>query len=174
MTLIIISGVPGTGKSALSNKIGLEFSIPVFSIDLVKAFFLKNGLAENGWEFVRGKGYQLLADLAENQLRLKQTVIVEGVFARKEFRTLVINVAKKVNANLTIIECICSDQELHKKRILNRKRNIDGLPEISWEFVQKIKAINIEWDTEHLIIDSINNLEDNFLLVKTHLGLPKN
>lgn len=35
-TLIIISGLPGTGKTTLSKKIGEEFGLPVFSMDEIK------------------------------------------------------------------------------------------------------------------------------------------
>lgn len=169
MVLIIISGVSGTGKSSLSNKIGLELSIPVFSIDLVKAFFLKTGLAENGWETVREKGYQLLADFAEYQLKLNQSVIVDGVFARKEFRTQQLDIAKTHNAKLKIIECICSDEETHKRRVLNRKRNIEGLPEIEWDYVKKVEQIITKWEGEHLILDAMTSIEENYLLAKKYI-----
>ncbi|MBK6565947.1 MAG: AAA family ATPase [Saprospiraceae bacterium] len=169
MTLIIISGVSGTGKSSLSNKIGHELSIPVFSIDLIKAFFLKTGLAENGWETVREKGYQLLADFAENQLKLNQSVIIDGVFARKEFRTRLLDIAKTHNAKLKIIACICTDQDTHMQRILNRKRNIEGLPEIEWDYVKKVKETFTEWKDEHLTLDALSTIEENYLLAKKYI-----
>lgn len=169
MKLIIISGVSGTGKSSLSNKIGQELSIPVFSIDLIKAFFLKTGLAENGWEAVREKGYQLLGDFAENQLKLNQSVIVDGVFARKEFRKRLLDIAKTYNAKLRIIECICSDQETHKQRVLNRKRNIEGLPEIEWTFVIRVQETFTKWEDEHLTLDALFPIEENYLLAKKYI-----
>jgi predicted kinase len=169
MTVIIISGVSGTGKSTLSNKIGEELSIPVFSIDLLKAFFIRTGMAENGWDSVRDKGYLLLADIAENQLKLKQSVIVDGVFARKEFRTMFLNIAKSQKSNFKIIECICSNLETHRQRILNRDRNIKGLPEIEWNYVKRVKEIFIKWEEEHLTLDSLNSVDENYLLARKYI-----
>ncbi|MFN0277810.1 MAG: AAA family ATPase [Pyrinomonadaceae bacterium] len=170
ITLVIISGVSGSGKSSLSNKLGHVLSIPVFSIDLLKAFFIRTGLAENGWDTVRAKGYQLLGDLAENQLKLNQSVIVDGVFAREEFRTRLLGIAKTYNAKLKIIECICSDQETHKQRVLDRNRNIEGLPEIEWIHVMKVKDTFINWDGEHLTLDALHSIDENYLLAAKYIA----
>lgn len=168
-SLILFSGVSGTGKSTLSNKIGAELSIPVFSIDLIKAFFLKSGLAKNGWDKLRFKGYQLLVDLAESQLRLNQSVIVEGVFARIEYRELVLEVLKKYDIDLKVILCICSEEKIHKQRVANRKRNIEGLPEINWEYVKMVNENYIDWHLDHLTLDCLNSIEENSVLAKKYI-----
>lgn len=169
MLLIVFSGVSGTGKSTLSNIIGEEHGIPVFSIDLIKAFFLKVGFAKDGWPLVREIGYQLLISLADSQLKLGQSVILDGVFARQEFRAPLFEMAERYKATLRIIECVCSDPEIHECRVLNRKRLIEHLPPIDWLYVQTVKKVFVNWEMAHLILDSANSVDENISSVRSYI-----
>jgi hypothetical protein len=68
---------------------------------------------------------------------------------------------KKHNAQFFVIECICSDIKVHKERLIIRKRNIEGWPELSWNDVLDVKARYETWEDNGLILDSIDNFQAN-------------
>ncbi|MEK7382781.1 MAG: hypothetical protein AAB262_05780, partial [Elusimicrobiota bacterium] len=68
--LVVFSGLPGAGKSALAEAAGRALGIPVFAKDWLEATVLSCGLT-GGKENV-SVGYELLTMLAERQLRLSQ------------------------------------------------------------------------------------------------------
>ena len=80
------------------------------------------------------------------------------------------DVARRHNANVKIIECICSNQDLHRERTICRKRNIEGLPEIEWEYVKKVEKIFSKWEDEHLTLDSLHPFDENCLLAKQFIA----
>src|SRR5215510_11086983 len=80
MKLIVFSGLPGTGKSALAEAVGTELGIPVFAKDWLEATLLRSKAVPGETEKQLGSvGYDLLTVLAERQLSLEQSVILDSV-----------------------------------------------------------------------------------------------
>src|SRR5512139_2580399 len=136
MQLIVFAGLPGTGKSSIAEAVARELSIPVFAKDWLEATLIRCELkpAENGpplgWA-----GYQLLTTLAERQLQLGQSVILDSVAStvsiRAEWRAL----AQAYQAEWHVIECTCSDIATHRDRLGGRQRGIPGWHELDWSEV---------------------------------------
>jgi len=55
---------------------------------------------------------------------------------------------------LKIIECICADEAVHRRRIEARVRKIDGMPEITWARVLERRAEYEAWTDKRLILDT--------------------
>jgi predicted kinase len=131
MKMILFSGLPGTGKSALAESLGADLGIPVFAKDWLEAVLLRNGLkqtlADKPFGFV---GYELLSVLAERQLTLKQSVILDSVASPLAVRIRWRQLADQYKANWRVIECICSDEALHHARLSQRQRSIPGRHEL--------------------------------------------
>ena len=80
MQLIIFSGLPGTGKSALAETVGRNLGMPVFAKDWLEATLVRSGLKPGVEDKALGfAGYELLTILAERQLMLGQSVILDSV-----------------------------------------------------------------------------------------------
>jgi predicted kinase len=71
-------------------------------------------------------GYELLTVLAERQLILGQSAILDSVAASQSIRRTWSRLAGRYEADFRVIECICSDEALHRSRLKGRKRNIPG------------------------------------------------
>lgn len=166
MKLIIFSGLPGTGKSALAEALGRELGIPVFAKDWLEATLLRSKLVPAETEKQLGSmGYDLLTVLAERQLSLGQSVILDSVASTGSIRNTWRELRKKYGADWRVIECICSDIAVHRSRLEQRQRNIPGWHELQWSEVEFVQSYYALWDEERLIVDSINAVDQNILAV---------
>src|SRR4051794_22796098 len=81
MQLIVFSGLPGTGKSSLAEAVGRQLAIPVFAKDWLEGVLVRCQLqpASAAASSLGYASYELLTTLAERQLRLGQSVILDSV-----------------------------------------------------------------------------------------------
>lgn len=169
MKLIIFSGLPGTGKSTLAEAIGRDLGIPVFAKDWLEAALLRSKLKSTCEDKSLGfAGYELLTILAQRQLMLNQSAILDSVAAVKTLRTTWQELAKQNYANYYVIECICSDESIHRARLRERQRNIPGWHELEWSEVERVKGYYSAWEGERLVLDMVNPFNENFLKAKTY------
>src|SRR5512138_3225043 len=111
MKLIIFSGLPGTGKSTLAETMGRDLGIPVFAKDWLEAALVRNGLNPIVQsDPPRSVGYELLTVLAERQLMLGQSVILDSVAGSQTIRSTWCRLSEQYAADWRVIECVCSDE----------------------------------------------------------------
>lgn len=159
---ILFSGLPGTGKSSLAEAVGQELKIPVFTKDWLEANLVTSGLVSTNNDSLLGfAGYNLLTLLAERQLQMKQSVILDCVASTESIRGTWRDLVLRFNAMWLVIECICSNEAIHRERLCERKRGIPGWYEIEWKDIEKIKSYFAPWNESHLIVDAINPYESN-------------
>ena len=166
MKLIIFSGLPGTGKSALAEAAGRELGIPVFAKDWLEAVLLRSKLVPAETEKQLGSvGYDLLTVLAERQLSLDQSVILDSVASTESIRNIWRELGKKYNADWRVIECVCSDIALHRARLEQRQRHIPGWHELQWADVEFVRSYYAPWHEERLMLDAIQPVNTNIRTV---------
>ena len=61
---------------------------------------------------------------------------------------------------MRVIECICSDDPLHRRRLAGRNRGL-ALPEPSWDNVQRRRLEWAPWREACLRLDAVEPLERN-------------
>ncbi|MEH1865891.1 MAG: AAA family ATPase [Nostoc sp.] len=165
MKLILFSGIPGTGKSTLSEEIARILHIPVFSLDWILGAMLLSQLRVQQEGFYVTTAEALLTMLIQRQLMLGQSAILDTpantVAQRKRWQDL----AQSHNAEFYGIETICSDMELHRRRVEGRKRGIPGWHDtVSWSHVERMRLKSEVWtddEGEHLTIDAVHPLNEN-------------
>jgi predicted kinase len=150
-TLIVLAGLPGSGKSMLAEGVSRALSIPLFSIDPIEAAMWCGGLKKDQTGIA---AYEVAIALADEQLRLGHSVIVDAVNPVEAPRAAWRSVAAKYRAGLKIIECICADETIHRARIEARRRNIPGMPEITWARVLERRAEYEPWTDARLTLDT--------------------
>jgi predicted kinase len=155
--LMLVSGLPGSGKSTVADGLSRSLSIPVFSIE---AAMWRNGIARDQTGIA---AYEVAAALADEQLRLGHSVIVNAVNPIEAPRQGWRNLAAKYRADLKIIECVCVNETTHRQRIETRIRNIEGVPEIPWSRVLEGRAEYEPWTGERLTLDTSDDPPEQLL-----------
>ena len=158
--LIVLSGLPGSGKSTLAEGLSRTLSLPVFSVDPIEAAMWRSGLAKAQTGIA---AYDVAIALADEHLRLGHSVIVDAVNPVEAPRAAWRKLASKYQADLKIIECICADETVHRRRIEARVRNIDGMAEVTWARVIERRAEYQAWTDRRLTLDTSIDAPESLL-----------
>ncbi|QWG23237.1 ATP-binding protein [Bradyrhizobium sediminis] len=151
MQIIVLSGLPGSGKSTLAEGLSRTLSMPVFSVDPIEAAMWRSGLAKQSTGIA---AYDVAIALSDEHLRLGHSVIIDAVNPVDAPRAAWRNLAVKHRAGLKIIECVCADEAVHRRRIEVRVRNIEGMPEVTWNQVLERRAEYESWSDARLVLDT--------------------
>jgi len=166
--LVVVSGLPGAGKSAVADALGRRLGAAVLSVDPIEAAIWRCGIPPS---FETGvAAYEVVAVLAEHQLRLGMTVIADAVSSIEVARQMWRTAARRAEAQVRVIEVVCSDVSLHRERLANRVRGIDGFPEPSWDEVLARRDEWQAWTVDRLVLDSVLPLADNVELAVDYLA----
>jgi predicted kinase len=150
-TLIVLSGLPASGKTVLAESLSRALSIPIFSIDPIEAAMWRAGLdkTETG-----AAAYEVALALADEHLRLRHSVIVDAINPVEAPRAAWRNLAAKHRVTLKIIECVCSDETMYRQRIESRVRSIAGTHELTWARLLQRRAEYEAWTDPRLVLDT--------------------
>ncbi|MBB5790812.1 AAA family ATPase [Jiangella mangrovi] len=138
--VVVFTGLPGTGKSTLADRVAVAMGAPSFAGD-----WLLGALAPHG--VLRGldrKTYlrlytDLLTTLITRQLLLGQSAVLDCLVDDEtvdRWRTL----TTEHQARLVVVECRCGDVTVHRRRIEGRVRGIPGWHEVDWAHVERMRA----------------------------------
>ncbi len=116
--LVVMAGLPATGKSTIAEVIGNRLGLPVLSVDPVEAAILSAGIDS---EQPTGLAAYLVAEaMAEGVLASGRGVVIDAVNAVEPAREQWVKLALRQEATLRFIEVVCSDPELHRERLASR------------------------------------------------------
>jgi len=174
MKMIVFSGLPGTGKSALAESVGRELGIPVFAKDWLEATFLQCELVPANKEKSLGSaGYELLTLLARRQFMLGQSAILDSVASTESIRSAWKQLSVEYDALWYVIECICSNENIHRARLKTRQRHIPSWHELEWSDVERVKNYYAPWKESRLILDAVDPFDENLEKVFNWLKIKK-
>jgi predicted kinase len=144
----------------LAEGLSRTLSMPVFSVDPIEAAMWRSGLAKAQTGIA---AYDVAITLADEHLRLGHSVIVDAVNPVEAPRASWRHLAAKYRAELKIIECVCTNEAVHRQRIEARVRNIAGMPDIKWDRVLERRAGYEAWADERLMLDTSVAAPDSLL-----------
>jgi len=159
--VIAFTGLPGTGKSTLAEYVGRSFKTPVFAGDWLMGALKPSGvLGCLDRATYLAMYYNLLETLITRQLVLGQSAIVDCLI-NDEIAARWHDNAARHGAGLFIVECVCTDVDLHRSRVAERTRDIPGWHEIGWDHVERIRMEYPPLTANHVTVDAINPVESN-------------
>lgn len=167
-SIIVVSGLPCTGKSTTSEFIAKTFGMPIFSVDPIEAAMWRSGLQPGHETGVAA--YEVAAALAEEHLKLGQSAVIDAVSPIEWSRIRWRQIAEQYDVRMIVIETICPDLELHRQRVERRVRSIPGMAELTWEMVEERRREWEPWDDERLVVDSRQELAEIRQLVAQYIA----
>lgn len=145
--LFILSGLPGSGKSTLSQFLARKYKIPYLRIDTIE-----QGLRDLCHINVVAEGYELSYRIAAEYLKLGFHVIADSCNPISLTRMAWETVAKNNHSDFINIEVVCSDKNEHRQRIETRMTEIENLKSPTWEDVEN--RIFHPWESERIVVDT--------------------
>jgi len=144
--LIVFSGLPGVGKTAIARELARAIGAMHLRIDSIEQALRRTGYR------VEGEGYDVAYAVAEDNLRLGRTVIADCVNPWPLTRDAWRSVAERAGVAVLDVEIICSDAAAHRHRVELREPDIAGHALPTWQDV--VERDYHAWDRDRLVVDT--------------------
>lgn len=151
--LIVLAGLPGTGKSTIAAQLASELAATHASVDDVESAMLAAGI--DGAQPTGLAAYVVVEQLARRQLLAGRHVVVDAVndapAARQQWRDL----AASMSVDMRWVEVRLADEAEHRRRLDGRARALPGdFPEPTWSSVVARRGAFDAWDEPRIVLDA--------------------
>ena len=172
--LILVTGPPGSGKSAVAESIAAMTRASVLGHDWAMSALrpyppLQDALDTMEPAGHRVVGWSIVIALAREQLRNGRSVVLDGV-ARTPETTTCREAARREGARWLLVSTRCSDRAVHRSRIVDRRRDIPDWYELEWAHVEESLAGWEPPDGVDLGLDTTDPWEENVSRIRELLG----
>jgi predicted kinase len=164
-TVVVLTGLPGTGKSTLADLLARQTGSPAFAGDWLLGALAPHRILDGvDRPTVLAAYYDLLGSLVTRQLLLGQSAVVDCVLDDAVVSAWRRN-AGEHGGRLLVVECVCSDERVHRQRIEGRRRGIPGWHEVGWDHVERMRAEFRPVADKQLTLDAVDALDHNLRLL---------
>lgn len=147
--LIIICGLPGTGKSTLARELAGAWNAVHISSDSIRLRLLKERTySEKEKQMV----YERMLEEAGRLLRNGENAVLDATFYRQALRNKAREIAGAEKSDCIMIECVLAEEKI-MERMEKRKSGRDE-SEATFEIYKKVKKEYEEIKEKHLVIDT--------------------
>jgi predicted kinase len=141
--LMVITGLPGTGKTTLSAAVAKRLGASYVRIDAIETAVVVAAEDFGIGELGRGSltdvgpvGYVVAHQLAAGNLLIGHDVVVDAVCPVPESRSGWADLATTCGARLIMIETVLSDRAEHRRRVQQRRPDMPRQQVPTWEDVE--------------------------------------
>jgi predicted kinase len=147
--MVIVSGLPGSGKSYFASRLAQKTGAHYINSDLTR----REMDARGQYTFEdRLTVYEEMARRAGDLMRQGNTVVVDATFYRQEMRNLFLTLARLLHHKVCFIEVV-APEELIRERLLQPR--LDS--EADFSVYELVRSQYEQLLDEHLTLESSNN-----------------
>lgn len=132
-TLVVLGGLPATGKSTVAAELQQRARFAYVRIDTIEQALRESGSCDRE---TNESGYRVGYAVARDLLRAGNRVLVECVNPIEITRRAWRGVAASSGADILEIELFCADAATHQRRVETRVIDIPGFELPQWEAVR--------------------------------------
>jgi predicted kinase len=140
-------------QTTLSRLVAQDLPATWLRIDMIEAAMWRSGIARE--EPTGLAAYVVANALADAQLSLGATVVVDAVNPVEEARRGWHELTARHGVRLRLCEVVCSDRDEHRRRVEKRDSDLDGLKVPTWDDV--IKREYEPWTEPRLTVDTVHS-----------------
>ncbi len=154
--LIVVSGLPGTGKTYFCNKLAERLPFLILESDaLRKALFPSPSYAPEE----SSRLFQAIYSLIEGLLKRGISLILDATNLSERYRERLYNIASRLNARL-ILARVEAPAEVVQERLKNRaeRKNPEENSDADWQVYQKMKPAVQTIQRHHYVVDTSQDI----------------
>ncbi len=160
--LIIIYGLPATGKTTIAKELSKRIRAEHLDTDIIRKELIKSPKYTYEEKLLV---YNIIALLTKYLLKYTN-VIVSGTFYKEFLREKFINIAREMNKRYYLIECVASENEIRKRMEHSREYS-----DADYNVYLMLKKEFEETKYERLRINTENPLHENIKLIMNYIGV---
>jgi predicted kinase len=165
--LVLLTGLPGTGKSEIARRIAPELGALILSADPIDATLLRVGIGHDRPDII---GFELMKTVAREHLELDMSVVIDAVNPFQWVRDQYAEIAAAAGRTFTVIATTCNDSDVHRSRVQRRHKR--GEKHITWDGVERQIAYYEPPENPAITLDAGDPLDDNVAAaIKTLLSV---
>ncbi|HLM96350.1 MAG TPA: AAA family ATPase [Acidimicrobiales bacterium] len=174
MLLVLVTGLPATGKSTMATVAAKELGSALLGHDWAMSGLRPyrelqeslDGMLPSGHRVV---GWSIMWALARAQLRIGSSVVLDGVARAPEVAGSR-QVAADEGARCLVVMTRCADADVHRARVDGRQRQIPNWYELDWEHVARSRASWVAPEDVDIVLEATDSVDANADALRAAIG----